>query len=178
MCERAFAEPFFNLAEPNKSFVVPLRSDSAGPQAIFEHASRQGRNCGRALAVAQAKTVIPSVCRKEYRQKSRQSRKSRKQRIPLSLLQCWWARQDLNLGPTDYAAAALTAELRAPRMVTFRFYNVLSLLRGRFEILQNGNCSRRVIHFLFERLPFKPHLSRNVTTQELVLAAARVQRSR
>jgi hypothetical protein len=27
---------------------------------------------------------------------------------------CWWARQDLNLGPTDYESAALTAELRAP----------------------------------------------------------------
>ena len=27
----------------------------------------------------------------------------------------WWARQDLNLGPTDYESAALTAELRAPR---------------------------------------------------------------
>ena len=25
----------------------------------------------------------------------------------------WWARQDLNLGPTDYESAALTAELRA-----------------------------------------------------------------
>ena len=27
----------------------------------------------------------------------------------------WWARKDLNLGPTDYESAALTAELRAPR---------------------------------------------------------------
>src|SRR3989442_1028793 len=26
----------------------------------------------------------------------------------------WWARQDSNLGPTDYESAALTAELRAP----------------------------------------------------------------
>gem|GEM_PF-2901126 len=26
-----------------------------------------------------------------------------------------WARQDSNLGPTDYEPAALTAELRAPR---------------------------------------------------------------
>jgi hypothetical protein len=26
----------------------------------------------------------------------------------------WWARQDLNLGPTDYESAALTAELQAP----------------------------------------------------------------
>jgi hypothetical protein len=25
----------------------------------------------------------------------------------------WWARQDLNLGPTDYESAALTAELQA-----------------------------------------------------------------
>ena len=29
----------------------------------------------------------------------------------------WWARKDLNLGPTDYESAALTAELRAPRFV-------------------------------------------------------------
>jgi hypothetical protein len=27
----------------------------------------------------------------------------------------WWARQDSNLGPTDYESAALTAELRARR---------------------------------------------------------------
>ena len=30
----------------------------------------------------------------------------------------WWARQDSNLGPTDYESAALTAELRAPRNVS------------------------------------------------------------
>jgi hypothetical protein len=29
----------------------------------------------------------------------------------------WWARQDLNLGPTDYESAALTAELRAPPLL-------------------------------------------------------------
>jgi hypothetical protein len=33
---------------------------------------------------------------------------------------CWWARQDLNLGPTDYESAALTAELRAPH--SSRYY--------------------------------------------------------
>src|ERR1017187_8319536 len=27
---------------------------------------------------------------------------------------CWWALKDLNLRPTDYESAALTAELRAP----------------------------------------------------------------
>jgi hypothetical protein len=32
-----------------------------------------------------------------------------------SVLEKWWARQDLNLGPTDYESAALTAELRARR---------------------------------------------------------------
>ena len=31
--------------------------------------------------------------------------------------QGWWALQDLNLGPTDYESAALTAELRAPRLI-------------------------------------------------------------
>ncbi len=31
-----------------------------------------------------------------------------------------WARQDSNLGPTDYESAALPAELRAPRV-----YNIL-----------------------------------------------------
>jgi hypothetical protein len=34
----------------------------------------------------------------------------------------WWARKDLNLGPTDYESAALTAELRAPRFLTAGFY--------------------------------------------------------
>src|SRR2546430_2210020 len=33
----------------------------------------------------------------------------------------WGARQDLNLGPTDYESAALTAELRAPRGSWFDF---------------------------------------------------------
>jgi hypothetical protein len=30
----------------------------------------------------------------------------------------WWARQDLNLGPTDYESAALTAELQARTFAT------------------------------------------------------------
>ena len=34
----------------------------------------------------------------------------------------WWARQDLNLGPTDYESAALTAELRAPRVKIVSVY--------------------------------------------------------
>ena len=32
-------------------------------------------------------------------------------------LASWWARQDLNLGPTDYESAALTAELQARTFV-------------------------------------------------------------
>ena len=35
------------------------------------------------------------------------------------LREVWWARQDLNLGPTDYESAALTAELRA-LSITYR----------------------------------------------------------
>ncbi len=31
----------------------------------------------------------------------------------------WWARKDLNLGPTDYESAALTAELRAPLQTSY-----------------------------------------------------------
>ena len=31
----------------------------------------------------------------------------------MSKTENWWARQDLNLGPTDYESAALTAELQA-----------------------------------------------------------------
>jgi hypothetical protein len=31
----------------------------------------------------------------------------------------WWARQDLNLGPTDYESAALTAELQARLLPTY-----------------------------------------------------------
>src|SRR5579859_1503843 len=64
-----------------------------------------------------AKTGISGACGKESRQKSRQSRICQKQKIELSLLECWWARQDLNLGPTDYESAALTAELRAPPQI-------------------------------------------------------------
>ena len=37
-----------------------------------------------------------------------------------NLLNDWWARKDLNLEPTDYESAALTVELRAPRV-----YNIL-----------------------------------------------------
>ena len=33
----------------------------------------------------------------------------------------WWALQDLNLRPTDYESAALTAELRALARVCPRF---------------------------------------------------------
>jgi hypothetical protein len=33
---------------------------------------------------------------------------------PEDFRELWWARQDLNLGPTDYESAALTAELQAP----------------------------------------------------------------
>jgi hypothetical protein len=35
----------------------------------------------------------------------------------------WWARQDLNLGPTDYESAALTAELQARELILHDFVN-------------------------------------------------------
>ena len=51
----------------------------------------------------------------------------------------WWARQDLNLGPTDYESAALTAELRAPPVLTPRFYNDLGELGGTFGGTRNAD---------------------------------------
>ena len=39
--------------------------------------------------------------------------------LELVIRKVWWARQDLNLGPTVYESAALTAELRAPALISF-----------------------------------------------------------
>jgi hypothetical protein len=39
----------------------------------------------------------------------------------------WWARQDLNLGPTDYESAALTAELQALQVLTSRYLSIVSI---------------------------------------------------
>jgi hypothetical protein len=47
----------------------------------------------------------------------------------------WWARQDLNLGPTDYESAALTAELRA------RFALII-LQRKELERMRNFASAR------------------------------------
>jgi len=49
----------------------------------------------------------------EFEENSQGGKANRAQRQHLEM--SWWARQDLNLGPTDYESAALTAELRAPR---------------------------------------------------------------
>src|SRR5690242_13053236 len=41
----------------------------------------------------------------------------------------WWALKDLNLRPTDYESAALTAELRAPAESLFPAY-AIAAIRG------------------------------------------------
>ena len=43
-----------------------------------------------------------------------------------ALFERWWARQDLNLGPTDYESAALTAELRARRALNILYRKKLT----------------------------------------------------
>ena len=53
----------------------------------------------------------------------------------------WWARQDLNLGPTDYESAALTAELQARSALTLGFYNDLTQLGEPFE---TGDFGHRI----------------------------------
>jgi hypothetical protein len=60
-------------------------------------------------------TVIVSVGSKRV---SAGTRGTPESQVALGDVGSWWARQDLNLGPTDYESAALTAELRAPRDIT------------------------------------------------------------
>ena len=57
----------------------------------------------------------PGITRKSNAALLRRSRTSSARRISCIDFErvFWWARQDLNLGPTDYESAALTAELRA-----------------------------------------------------------------
>jgi hypothetical protein len=50
----------------------------------------------------------------------------------------WWARQDLNLGPTDYESAALTAELQARRVCNCLILYYLCEMGERFRMPQNG----------------------------------------
>src|SRR3989442_10998228 len=45
----------------------------------------------------------------------------------------WWALQDLNLGPTDYESAALTAELRARGE-----QNTMAVADGQLRIAECG----------------------------------------
>ncbi|SPE35953.1 hypothetical protein SBA6_500008 [Candidatus Sulfopaludibacter sp. SbA6] len=50
-------------------------------------------------------------------------------RRELNQKRSWWALKDLNLRPTDYESAALTAELRA-RSIALRFYRTAAARRG------------------------------------------------
>src|SRR5712691_7533725 len=54
---------------------------------------------------------------------------------PASAGEGWWARQDSNLGPTDYEPAALTAELRARETLGG---NPLRECRSEFPVLSSG----------------------------------------
>src|SRR5438094_6353694 len=49
----------------------------------------------------------------------------------------WWALQDLNLGPTDYESAALTAELRARGE-----QNTMAVADGQLRI---ADCGLRIV---------------------------------
>src|SRR5208283_3054149 len=81
---------------------------------------------------------------------------------PGRTLSVWWARQDLNLGPTDYESAALTAELRAPRVPTPQFYMIswdsaedsasATATRGWFAI-GNRNAKRQAVPLLERNEP-------------------------
>jgi hypothetical protein len=54
-----------------------------------------------------------------------------RERLPMSpswTIEEWWARQDLNLGPTDYESAALTAELQARNRVNIGDLRYLKFL--------------------------------------------------
>src|SRR2546422_4419862 len=51
--------------------------------------------------------------------------------------QFWWALQDLNLGPTDYESAALTAELRARGE-----QNTMAVADGQLRI---ADCGLRIV---------------------------------
>src|SRR5208283_3814441 len=62
----------------------------------------------------------------------------------------WWARQDLNLGPTDYESAALTAELRAPRLLNILHREDLMQIDGlRLALLTLAGASSGASSFLW-----------------------------
>ena len=69
---------------------------------------------GRAVAVASASRpkARKSIPISERTPESHRQKPAVNSKIPRHWKN-WWARQDLNLGPTDYESAALTAELRA-----------------------------------------------------------------
>jgi hypothetical protein len=66
-------------------------------------------NATNALIVV--KVVDPNSCGSRYRFEIRHPGSG--ETLTMRTGWFWWARQDLNLGPTDYESAALTAELQA-----------------------------------------------------------------
>ncbi len=54
----------------------------------------------------------------------------RSTQIRLVVCMGWWARKDLNLGPTDYESDALTAELRAPAEQHLSLKEALAVASG------------------------------------------------
>jgi hypothetical protein len=74
----------------------------------------------------------------------------------LTFFEFWWARQDLNLGPTDYESAALTAELQAR---TFRHITLKKVNAHAGPAEQRSGSSAAVVgkvrqaagHVLYEK---------------------------
>ena len=90
--------------------------------------------------VNQAKRNSPRPDGEKRRLRARNTRKqnTRKKLALIMNGMFWWARQDLNLGPTDYESAALTAELRARSL-----YNILHR-----KDLVDMRCFKRNLIFL------------------------------
>src|SRR5436309_11520114 len=88
-------------ASANQDF-RPSRRRSVTPFSQRQESASANYRCPKQDWLKGSAQITPSP-RSRNRLRSRKKKK-------------WWARQDLNLGPTDYESAALTAELRAPRL--------------------------------------------------------------